>query len=121
MMTPPPVSGMPYANTAGSDARSNYLGSECDLFTGLHRQCSPGFRLLLQSSAVTYSILPSVSLDRSTPRQLEQFTYSPSFNFYEATSNPNSTEIGNLDSIDQNAAITFQYRFNPKVAFNVAG
>ena len=37
MMTPPPVSGMPYANTAGSDARSNYLASECDLFAGLYR------------------------------------------------------------------------------------
>ncbi|MGB7264008.1 MAG: hypothetical protein WBC92_00745, partial [Terracidiphilus sp.] len=27
MMTPPPVSGMPYAGGAGADARSNYLSA----------------------------------------------------------------------------------------------
>jgi hypothetical protein len=73
MMTPPPVSGMPYANTDGSDARSNYLATDVTF--------SPAYidNVLLGSnsapvSAVTYSILPSVSLDRSAPRQKEQFT-----------------------------------------------
>jgi hypothetical protein len=110
MMTPPPVSGMPYANTAGSDARSNYLATSVAF--------SPAYidNILLGSgsapiSAESYSILPSVSLDHSAPRQNEQFTYSPSFTFYEPTTN--------LDSIDQNASVAFQYRFNPEVSFNV--
>ena len=118
MMTPPPVSGMPYANTAASDARSNYLATNVTFSPAYIDNVLP-VSGNLPIDAVSYSILPSVSLDHSAPRQLEQLTYSPSFNFYEATSNPNSTEIGNLDSIDQNAAITFQYRFNPKVAFDV--
>ena len=117
MMTPPPVSGMPYADTAGQDARSNYLGVNVAFSPAYTDNLLPG-TASTPVSAVSYSILPSVSLDRSTSRQLEQFTYSPSFNLYEATSNPNSTAIGNLDSIDQNAGITYQYRFNPRVAFS---
>ena len=67
--------------------------------------------ILLLSATSTYSIFRVLSLDHSAPRQNEQFTYSPSFTFYEPTSA--------LDSMDQNATVAFQYRFNPEVAFNV--
>jgi len=115
MMTPPPVSGMPYANTAGSDARSNYLATNVTFSPAYIDNVLPGAGSA-PVSAVSYSILPSVSLDRSAPRQKEQFTYSPSFTFYEPASNEPTS---NLDSIDQNATVAFQYRFNPEVAFNV--
>lgn len=117
MMTPPPVSGMPYANTPGADARSNYLGINVAFSPSYIDNLLPGSGDL-PIDAVSYSILPSVSLDHSAPRQLEHLTYSPSFNFYQATSNPNSAEIGNLDSIDQNAGIAYQYRFNPRVTLS---
>jgi hypothetical protein len=117
MMTPPPVSGMPYANAPGGDTRSNYLAASVSFSPAYIENLLPGSNDL-PVDAVNYSIFPSVSLDHSTPRQLEQLTYSPSFNLYQATNNPNSTQIGNFDSIDQNAAVTFQYRFNPRVTFS---
>ena len=101
---------MPYANTAGSDARSNYLGMNVTFSPAYIDNVLPGSDSTPVSD-VTYSILPSLSLDHSAPRQREQFTYSPSFTFYEPTST--------LDSVDQNATAGFQYRFNPRVALNV--
>ena len=109
-MTPPPVSGMPYADTASSDARTNYLAMNVTFSPAYIDNVLPG-SYSTPVSDVTYSILPSLSLDHSEPRQSEQFTYSPSFTFYEPTST--------LDSVDQNATVGFQYRFNPKVAFNI--
>src|ERR1700722_764896 len=119
MMTPPPVSGMPYANTSGSEARSNYLSVNVTV--------SPSYidNVLLGStptpvSDITYSILPSVTFDRSTPRQKEQISFSPSFTFYEPTTNIGSADQNALaTAFDQNASAAFQYRFNPKVAFSV--
>ena len=110
MMTPPPVSGMPYANTAGSEARSNYLAASVTVSPAYIDNVLPGSGSTPVSD-VTYSISPSVSLDRSAPRQKEQFTYSPSFTFYQPTSA--------LDSVDQNAAVGVQYRFNPEVALSL--
>jgi hypothetical protein len=110
MMTPPPVSGMSYANTSSSDARSNYLNANVTISPAYINNVLPG----AGSSPVgdfTYSILPSISFDRSAPRRMEQFSYSPSFNFYQKTTS--------LDSIDQNASAAFEYRFNPEVALSL--
>ncbi len=107
MMTPPPVSGMPYANTAGSDARSNYLAANVAVTPAYIDNVLPN-SASTPVSDVTYSILPSVSLDHSAPRQKEQLTYSPSFTFYEPTTS--------LDTVDHNASAAFQYRFSPRVA-----
>jgi hypothetical protein len=110
MMTPPPVSGMPYPNAAGSDARSNYLATSVTFSPAYIDNVLPGSGAA-PISAESYSILPSVSLDHSAPREKVQFAYSPSFTFYEP--------ITNLDSIDHNASVAFQYRFNPEVSFSV--
>ncbi len=110
MMTPPPVSGMSYANTSSSGARSNYLDANVTVSPAYITNVFPG-----AGSGATgdfmYSILPSVSFDRSAPRRTEQFSYSPSFNFYQKTSS--------LDSFDQNASAAFGYRFNPQVALSL--
>ncbi len=110
MMTPPPVSGLPYANTAGSETRSNYLAANVTVSPAYIDNVLPN-STSSPVSDVTYSILPSLSFDHSTPRQKEQFSYSPSFTFYEPTSA--------LDSVDQNAAAGLQYRFSPEVALSL--
>lgn len=56
----------------------------------------------------TYSILPTVSLERATARQEATVTYNPSFIFYEPTSV--------LDTVDQSAALVYEYRFSPGLA-----
>ena len=110
MMTPPPVSGVPYANTASSDVRSNFLETNVTFSPAYIDNVLPGFGSV-PVSEVTYSIVPSLALDHSAPRQQERLTYSPSFNFYEPTSS--------LNSVDQNASASYLYRFNPKVSFTL--
>ncbi len=91
MMTPPPVSGLPYANTTGSETRSNFLAANVTVSSAYIDNVLPSYGSTPVSDFV-YSISPSVSLDRTAPRQKEQFSYSPSFTFYEPTSA--------LDSVD---------------------
>lgn len=110
MMTPPPVSGIPYANTAGSDARSNYLVGGVAVTGGYIDNVLPS-ATSAPVSDFTYSILPSLALDRSSVRQQEHFSYSPYITFYQPTNS--------LDSFDQSAAATYQYRFSPEVAIGV--
>ncbi|MGB8030196.1 MAG: hypothetical protein WCF30_11085 [Terracidiphilus sp.] len=110
MMTPPPVSGMPYPNGAGSDERSNYLAANLTFSPSYIDNVLPGASSTPVSD-VTYSILPSVLFDYSAPRQKAQFSYSPNFAFYEPTTA--------LDTVDHNASAAFQYRFSPKVAVSV--
>lgn len=110
MMTPPPVSGMPYVNTAGSELRSNDLTTSVTVSPAYIDNVLAGYTSTPVSD-VSYSIFPSVSFDRTTPRQQEHFSYSPYFTFYEPTTA--------FNSIDQNATVAFQYRFSPKVAFSL--
>lgn len=110
MMTPPPVSGMAYPSGALSDERSNYLGAGVTFSPAYIDNVLPGAGLASVSDEI-YSILPNVSLDRTAPRQKAEFSYSPSFTFYEPTTA--------LDSVDHNATALFEYRFSPKLAFNV--
>lgn len=110
MMTPPPVSGMAYPSGALSDERSNYLGVGITFSPAYIDDVLPGTGLTPVSDEI-YSILPSISLDRTAPRQKAELSYSPSFTFYEPTAA--------LDAVDHNASALFEYRFSPKLAFNV--
>jgi hypothetical protein len=115
MMTPPPVSGMPYANTASSEERSNYLSANVTGSVAYIDNVLPGSGAT-PISAINYFVYPGVAFDRSIPRQKEQFSYSPSFTFYQSTG---SESVSALDSIDHNAAAGYQFRFSPEVAFGV--
>lgn len=115
MMTPPPVSGMPYANSSSSEERSNYLSASVTGSAAYIDNVLPGAGAT-PLGALNYSVYPGVAFDRSIPRQKEQFSYSPSFTFYQSTG---SESVSALDSIDHNAAAGYQYRLNPEVAFSV--
>src|SRR5258708_38378266 len=53
----------------------------------------------------TYSILPTVALERKTSRQRELLHYNSGFTIYQHTSG--------LNSFTQNAAAKYEYRFTP--------
>jgi hypothetical protein len=110
MMTPPPVSDMPYASTAGSEARSNYLSANLTVAPSYIDNVLPNTTATPVGDFI-YSIFPSLTFDRSTPRQKEQFTYSPTFTFYDPTSS--------LNAIDQSAALALQLRLTPEVAVSL--
>jgi hypothetical protein len=115
MMTPPPVSGMSYASGAGSEERSNYLETDVTVSAGYIDN------LLATENAPTLTVQPSVAFDRSMPRRKEQFSYSPDFLFYFDTGPPaaGSPSASSFDSINHNASASFEYRFNPEVAFSL--
>jgi len=92
MMTPPPVSREGYPSTAGSEERSNFLTAGL-VFTAAYTD-----NLMLfgnePASDETYSILPSISLDRRTPKHSESLRYSSGFTIYQNTSQLNAASQG---------------------------
>lgn len=70
----------------------------------------PG-ELVAPVSDTTVSVVPTLSLDRTTPRQSEKLTYSPSFIFYQPTSV--------LDTVDQSASFGFQDRLTQQLTVNL--
>jgi hypothetical protein len=109
MMTPPPVSGVPYPHTATLQGSPNYLSAGVSANGGYVNN-------ILQSSNTppvndgVFSVYPTFMLARSTPHQQATITYSPSFVFYQPTSV--------LDTVNQGASLTYQDRLSPHVTFN---
>ena len=62
-------------------------------------------------SDVSYSILPTISLDQTRSRLHWVFTYSPGFTFYQKTSS--------LNQADQNLGVNLSYRLSPHVTLSV--
>jgi hypothetical protein len=120
MMTPPPASGMSYASGAGSEERSNYLETNVAASAGYINNFIPN-PTGAGTNTATVTVSPNVTFDRSAPRRKEQFSYSPNFLFYFDTGSApaGSPSASSFDSFDQNAAASFQYRFNPRLAFSL--
>ena len=110
MMTPPPVSGMPYDAGAGADTRSNFLGVSIGANASYNDNVFPGSNAQTSSDEI-YWIFPTITLNKSTGRQTVSLGYSPSFTFYQHTSA--------LDTVNQSASLTFKDRLSPHLSFNV--
>lgn len=109
MSAPPPVSGMAYAS---GEAKSNYLGVSVGVSGAYVTNILPNETATPVNDGEV-SIGPGISLHRSTARQSMDLMYSPSFTFYEPTSL--------LNTMDQSASLSFQFRLTPHVAGNVSG
>ncbi len=101
MMTPAPVSGSAYPSGTGSEERSNYLSGGL-IVTGAYTD-----NLFLGGANgpvadETYSIAPTISIDRKTARQGEMLSYSSGFTFYQHTSQ--------LNAIAQSATGSYRFR-----------
>jgi hypothetical protein len=110
MMIPPPVSGESYPNVTGAETRSNYLKGALVFSTAYDDNVYAGV-IAKPVSDTTFTILPTLTYDRTTPRQKQSFTYSPGFTFYQPTSE--------LDAIDQEALLGYEYRFTPYTALDI--
>jgi hypothetical protein len=100
MLTPPPVSGVAYPTTVGSQTRSNYLAAGLILNTAYDDNVLAGGSITPVHDVI-YSILPTISVNQTTLRQNLLLTYSPGFTIYQHTSALNAT--------NQTAALNFQY------------
>jgi hypothetical protein len=104
MMTPPPLSKDAYPVVVGSESHSNFLNAGV-VFTGAYVD-----NLLIAGSTSpvsdeTYSFLPSISLDRRTPRQGESLHYSSGFQLYQNTSQ--------LNGVSQDASGEYRFHITP--------
>ena len=59
-----------------------------------------------------YTISPTITLNKTTPRQNLALTYSPGFTFYQHTSS--------LNAANQNAAVNFQYRLSQHTTISLS-
>lgn len=110
MQTPPPASGQAYPTETGSEARSNYLRAGFTLNTSYDGKVLTG-AASKPVGEVTFSLDPTFMLDQSTPRTHRSLSYSPGFTFYQ----PSNV----LNSMNQNAAVIFQYRLSPHARINL--
>lgn len=110
MMTPPPVSDQSYPTEVGSEARSNYLRAGLRFSTSYIDNYETGSSNPIAET--TYSILPMIAYDQTTPRQHRIFTYSPGFTFYE----PSSA----LNEVDQSLKAAYQYRLTQHLTINAS-
>ena len=101
MMVPPPLSGRAYPVAVGSEARSNYLSGGL-VFTTAHNDNVLTGQNSAPVSDETYAIEPTIMLERKIPRQMETFSYSAGFTFYQ--------KLSVLNAVNQNAAVDYEYR-----------
>ena len=110
MMTPPPVSREAYPVVVGSEQRSNYVSG------GVVVTAAYTDNLMLVNnngpiSDETYTILPTVGLERSTSRDGESLHYSSGFMIYQNTSE--------LNAVSQDASAAYRYRLSPYAMFSI--
>lgn len=104
MMTPPPVSRDAYPVAVGVESRSNYLDGGF-AFTAAYTDNLVGVDTTKPTSDETYAFMPTVSLDRRTPRQGESLQYSAGFNLYQHTSQ--------FNGISQNGTGAYRFHISP--------
>jgi hypothetical protein len=109
MLVPAPVSGEAYSIALDSGERSNYLHYGLT-FGSAYSDNVLGATNGHAVSDISYSIWPTIGLNKTTPRLLWDATYTPGFTFYQRTSARNES--------DHNALATFQYRLSPHVTLN---
>lgn len=108
MLTPPPVSGQEYPTSYTAGEKSNYLRGGV-AFSSAYSDNALGSIGGKPISDLSYSVAPFIALDETTSRLHWALTYAPGFTFYQRTSSRSQA--------DHNAAIDFQYRLSPHVAF----
>lgn len=111
MTMPEPVSGEAYPMSGRAETRSNFVSAGLDFMASYNDNVFPGGNEKPLAEE-TYSILPTIRLDETTPRQRRSVAYSAGFIFYQPTTA--------LDSVQQNAVASFRYRTSLRTTFTVS-
>jgi hypothetical protein len=108
MLMPPPISEVGFPMKTGAEERSNYFSGGVTFNGGYVNNLYPGTGATTVNDAL-YLVQPTISVDYTTNRSHETFTYAPAFTFYD----PSST----LNTVDQSGTAAFRYRLGPHVNF----
>ena len=111
MMTPPPVSGDAYPVVVGDESRANYFDAGL-VFTGSYVDNLMLGETTKAISDEIYYFVPSISLDRRTPRQGETLHYSPGFTLYQNTSQ--------LNGVSQDASGDYRFHISPYAVVEIS-
>ena len=101
MQAPPPVSGQAFSTQVGSEVRMNYLSMGLGTVIAYDNNLVAGYGSK-PLSEWSYTVWPTITVDKNTRRALALVTYTPGFTFYEPTSSFNES--------DQNLSGNVQYR-----------
>jgi hypothetical protein len=110
MMTPAPINGGVYPNDVGAETRSNFLSGGM-VITGAYNDnlLVGGFANKISDS--NYSIVPTISIDRRTPRQTERLNYNSGFTFYQKTTA--------LNGITQSGSAEYRLHLTPYAVLSI--
>ena len=111
MMTPPPVSRQAYPTTAISDERSNFLAGGM-VFTAAATNNLMLLGNVDKTPDQTYAFLPTISLDRRTPKDEEVLNYSAGYTLYHTYSQ--------LDGLTQSGSGSFRYHLTPYAVVSIS-
>ena len=107
---PASISGESYPMTGTDEERSNFLSAGLSFMASYDDSVFAGFGKPVAEES--YSILPTIALDQTTPRHHGSLSYGAGFIFYQPTSA--------LNSIQQAASARFQYRASVRTTFTVS-
>lgn len=110
MLTPPPVSGQAYPVTVGGESRSNFLSGGIAVSGEYNDNIVPGSQSPKTGDA-DYSIVPTLSVDRQTPRQGMLLTYNSGFRLYQKTSD--------LNAVTQNGTAAYTFHLSHYAVVNL--
>lgn len=110
LVVPPPVSGQAYSSEFAGDQESNYLRGGFT-FTSTYNSNIYGSGYSKPVSDMSYSVWPTLSLDKTTSRLHFVLSCSPGFTFYQHTSTFNQS--------NHNFAANFQYRLSPNLSLTL--
>jgi hypothetical protein len=111
MMTPPPVSRNAYPVIVGSEQRSNFLSAGM-VFTAAYTDNLMQVNNKGPISDEIYTFLPTIGLERRTPKQGQSLHYSSGFTLYQNTSE--------LNGVSQDASGSYDFHLSPYAIVSIS-
>jgi hypothetical protein len=109
LQVPPPVNNQTYSSSFTGDTESNYLRAGISVgsayWSNVYGSSTP-------VSDVSYSVWPTIEVDKFTDQMHLSLNYSPGFTLYQRTTS--------LNQVNQNLGVNLQYRLSPNLAASVS-
>ena len=109
LKVPPPVSMQAYSSDFEGEKQSNYLFGGVTFSTAYSSNVAWAGQPL---SSMSYSIWPTIGLDKTTERMHFMVDYAPGFTFYQRASS--------LNQSNQNLTSAFKYHFTPRLNISLS-
>ena len=108
LQVPPPVSGQAYSSEFAGSSETNFWSGGFNLSTAYYSNGTGGTN---GSGNMSYSLWPTIALNKATPQLHLVLSYSPGFTIYQGTSGDNQA--------NQNLNVNLQYRISPNFTISL--